>query len=84
MYRGLHCPICATYRNEFERARPSLKKGVITIAVSADSAEGLHEMAKWILANMLQIGYNLSLKNLRDCGLYVSTFFVFFASLIQS
>ena len=73
-YRGLHCPICATYLNELERLTPEFKKrGVNTIAVSTDGAERASEMAKRISAKTLRIGYNLSLKNARDWGLYIST-----------
>ena len=73
-YRGLHCPICATYLNELERLTPEFKKrGVTTIAVSADGGERASEMAKRISAKTLRIGYNLSLRNARDWGLYIST-----------
>ena len=61
-YRGLHCPICATYLNELERLTPEFKKrGVTTIAVSTDGAERASEMAERISAKTLRIGYNLSL-----------------------
>ena len=49
------------------------KRGVTTIAVSTDGAERASEMAKRISAKTLRIGYNLSLKNARDWGLYIST-----------
>ena len=49
------------------------KRGVTTIAVITDGAERAGEMAKRISAKTLLIGYNLSLKNARDCGLYIST-----------
>lgn len=49
------------------------KRGVTTIAVITDGAERAGEMAKRISAKKLRIGYNLSLKNARDWGLYIST-----------
>ena len=48
------------------------KRGVTTIAVSTDGAERASEMAERISAKTLRIGYNLSLKNARDWGLYIS------------
>ena len=39
-YRGLHCPICATYLSELERLTPDFnKRGVTTIAISSDDKE---------------------------------------------
>ena len=73
-YRGLHCPICATYLSELERLTSEFKKrGVTTIAVSSDSEDRATEMAKRVQASSLRIGYNLSLRNAREWGLYIST-----------
>lgn len=39
-YRGLHCPICASYLTELERLTPEFaERGVKTIAVSSDVKE---------------------------------------------
>jgi peroxiredoxin len=36
-YRGLHCPVCATYLRELERLTPEFAtRGVKTVAVSSD------------------------------------------------
>ena len=73
-YRGLHCPICATYLSELERLTPEFnKRGVTTIAISSDDRERASEMAKRVQAKTLRIGYNLSLEHARKWGLYIST-----------
>ena len=69
-YRGLHCPICATYLSELERLTPDFnKRGVTTIAISSDDKERAGEMAKRVQAKTLRIGYNLSLEHARKWGL---------------
>lgn len=73
-YRGLHCPICATYLTEFEkRAADFAERGVTTIAVSSDTEERARAMAEKIEAKNLRIGYGLDLQKARDWGLYIST-----------
>ncbi|WGT63059.1 peroxiredoxin-like family protein [Variovorax paradoxus] len=72
-YRGLHCPICATYLKELERLTPSFaERGVSTIAISSDGEERARAMAEKIGAASLRIGYGLSLAKAREWGLYVS------------
>ena len=73
-YRGLHCPICATYLTELEKRTPAFaERGVKTIAVSSDGEERAAEMAKKINAKALRFAYDLDLKKARDWGLYIST-----------
>ncbi|MBE9397708.1 AhpC/TSA family protein [Pontibacterium sp. N1Y112] len=73
-YRGLHCPICATYLKEFEKQVPEFAaRGVKAIAISSDSAERARAMADKIDAQNLRIGYGLDLKKAREWGLYTST-----------
>lgn len=73
-YRGLHCPICATYLTELEkRTSDFAERGVKTIAVSADDQERARGMADSINAKDLRIAYGLSLQTARDWGLYIST-----------
>ena len=73
-YRGLHCPICATYLTEFQtRVADFAERGVNTIAISSDGEERAREMAKKIGADTLRFGYDLSLKKAREWGLYIST-----------
>lgn len=73
-YRGLHCPICATYLTELERLTPEFaERGVKTIAISSDVKERAVGMADKIKAEKLRIGYDLSLAKAREWGLYIST-----------
>jgi len=72
-YRGLHCPICATYLKELERLTPAFaERGVSTIAISSDNEERARAMAEKIGAAQLRIGFGLSLADARQWGLYVS------------
>ena len=73
-YRGLHCPICATYLKEFEKQVPEFaSRGVNAIAISSDSADRARAMADKIDAQNLRIGYGLDLNKAREWGLYTST-----------
>ena len=73
-YRGLHCPICATYLTELEkRTADFAERGVKTIAISSDGEERTREMAEKINAKTLRFGYDLSLETAREWGLYIST-----------
>lgn len=72
-YRGLHCPICASYLKELERLTPQfLERGVATIAISSDDATRADAMARKINASQLRVGYALPLDVARQWGLYVS------------
>lgn len=73
-YRGLHCPICGNYLKELERLTPEFaKRGVTTVAISADDQERARAMADKIGASALRIGYGLPLSVAKDWGLYFST-----------
>jgi peroxiredoxin len=73
-YRGLHCPICATYLKELERLTADFaERGVKTVAVSSDGAERAQAMADKIEAKALRFAYDLPLSKARDWGLYIST-----------
>lgn len=73
-YRGLHCPICATYLTELEKLTPDFKnRGVTTVAVSSDGADRAAEMAEKIGAAHLRTAYDLPLQTARDWGLFIST-----------
>ena len=72
-YRGLHCPICATYLKELERLTPQFQeRGVATIAISSDEATRAEAMSRKVGASHLRVGYGLSLEVARQWGLYVS------------
>ncbi len=74
-YRGLHCPICATYLKELERLTPDFaERGVGTVAVSSDGEDRAQGMAEKIEAKNLRFTYDLPLTEARDnWGLYIST-----------
>ena len=73
-YRGLHCPICATYLTELEKQAPQFaERGVSTIAISSDEQDRAQAMAEKIEAKNLRIGYGLSLSVAKEWGLYIST-----------
>lgn len=73
-YRGLHCPICATYLKELERLTPEFeKRGIGTVAVSSDDAERASAMAQKVGAVALRFAYGLPLAMARQWGLYIST-----------
>lgn len=73
-YRGLHCPICATYLAEFEKqAAAFAERGYEAIAISADDADRARAMADKVPATVLRFGYGLPLSVARDWGLYIST-----------
>lgn len=73
-YRGLHCPICATYLRELDRQTPAFaERGVNTIAISSDDEDRARRMADKIGATSLRFGYGLDLAKAREWGLYIST-----------
>jgi peroxiredoxin len=73
-YRGLHCPICLKYLLELGRLQPEFdKRGVKLIAVSSDGRERAQAMSDKLNAPHLRMGYDLSLANAREWGLYIST-----------
>lgn len=73
-YRGLHCPICATYVAELDKLVPDLAaRGVETIAISSDTeARAREAQAKWRLTQVT-VGHSLSISTARTWGLYIST-----------
>lgn len=73
-YRGLHCPICATYLTEFQkRVADFEERGVKTVAVTSDAEDRTREMADKIKADTLRFAYDLPLSKAREWGLYIST-----------
>ncbi|SEA84694.1 peroxiredoxin-like family protein [Rubrimonas cliftonensis] len=73
-YRGLHCPICATYLTELQkRVADFAERGVGVVAVSSDGAERARAMADKIGADGLRFAYDLPLAKAREWGLYIST-----------
>jgi len=73
-YRGLHCPICATYLKELERLTPDFaERGVKTIAISSDPKDRAAAMAEKVGGGNLRYGYGLPLGVAREWGLTIST-----------
>ncbi|WP_346894682.1 peroxiredoxin-like family protein [uncultured Roseibium sp.] len=73
-YRGLHCPICATYLKELERLTPEFEqRGVKTVAISSDTEDRARQMAEKVGAKSLRFGYGLALSRAKDWGLFIST-----------
>ena len=73
-YRGLHCPICATYLTEFQkRVDDFAERGVATVAISSDGEDRARGMQEKIEASTLRFGYGLPLSKAREWGLYIST-----------
>jgi alkyl hydroperoxide reductase subunit AhpC len=73
-YRGLHCPICATYLKELERLTPEFEqRGVKTVAISSDTEDRTRQMAEKVGAKALRFGYGLALSKAKDWGLFIST-----------
>ena len=73
VYRGLHCPICATYLGSLNaRIEEFEKRGVRVVVLSSDDEERAKTAKeKWGL-DKLTVGYGLDLDTARQWGLYVS------------
>lgn len=74
-YRGLHCPICATYLKELDKQAPAFaERGVSVVAVSSDNEERAAAMLEKVApVNGMRVAYDLALDAARDWGLYIST-----------
>lgn len=72
-YRGLHCPVCRKYLQEFEALMDTLAElGVEAVALSMDDAERARRARdEWNLRK-LPVGYDLSEKDAWVWGLFVS------------
>lgn len=72
-YRGLHCPVCATYLKDLNgRLADFAERGVEVIAISSDTLERARTAKdKWRLTD-LTVGGELDLMTARRWGLYLS------------
>ena len=72
VYRGKHCPLCKAYLDQLNRMRAEFESsGIEVVAVSADpqsKAEAEAAECGWTFP----IGYDLSLMQMRELGLYIS------------
>ena len=61
-YRGLHCPLCATYLKELTRLLPEFaERGVGAVAVSSDGEERARAMQEKVGGEGLRYAYDLPL-----------------------
>ena len=73
-YRGLHCPICATYLRDLDtKLEEFAKRGVTAVAISTDDAARAEQSKQKWRIEKLPIGYGLDLDTARRWGLYVSS-----------
>lgn len=72
VYRGKHCPICTRYLTALNDILPDLDAlGIDVAAVSADSLERAEvQMAE--VKPAFDVGYDLSIEQMRALGLYIS------------
>lgn len=72
VYRGLHCPICKTYLETLDGMVAKFNEiGVDVLAISGDPEDRARKMAEEKGLD-LALGYDLSLDQMRDLGLYIS------------
>ncbi len=73
-YRGLHCPICATYIRDLDRKVAQFReRGVEPVVISGDSEDRAGETKEsWGLEN-LTIGHGLAIDAAREWGLVISS-----------
>lgn len=72
-FRGLHCPICATYLQDLaEKLSEFEALGVECIAVSSDPLDRAEQMAEKVGSSKLRYGYDFSIAQARDWGLHIS------------
>lgn len=73
-YRGLHCPICSNYLAELtSRLDDFAQRGVEVVAISTDDEERARRTAEEWDVDGLTLGYDLTLDQAREWGLFLST-----------
>jgi len=73
VYRGKHCPFCTEYLTELKQHAEAFKaQGIDVVAISADTKERALLQIPDIDPNY-DVGYNLSIENMRLLGLYISS-----------
>ncbi len=72
VYRGKHCPICTRYLTSLNELSSKFSEaGVELVAISTDPAEKARPQAEE-LGLTYPVGYDLSIGQARDLGLYIS------------
>lgn len=73
VYRGLHCPICKGYLGELEGKLSEFAEiGIEVVVISGDPEAKAVKMVEET-GTTAPLGYDLSLPQMRELGLYVST-----------
>lgn len=73
VYRGLHCPICKAYLTDLEgKLAEFAENGIEVVVVSGDPLEKAEKMVE-ATGISAPLGHDLSLTQMRQLGLYVST-----------
>ncbi len=74
VYRGLHCPICATYLRDLDRRVGEFSAlGVDVITLSSDPEERARRARDELGLRNLRIGYGLDPDTARRWGLFISS-----------
>ncbi|GAA6210196.1 peroxiredoxin-like family protein [Cognatishimia sp. WU-CL00825] len=72
VYRGKHCPLCTKYLSQLAQLQGGFSEiGVDVIAVSTDGQERATSQIGEVNPGY-QVGYNLTLDQARELGLYIS------------
>lgn len=72
-YRGMHCPVCKKYLEDLtQKMDKFVKKGVNLIAISMDSEKKAKKTGEDWKVTSLPIGFELSEKDAKNWGLYLS------------
>ena len=73
VYRGRHCPLCTKYLAKISGMKNDfLDAGVDIVVVSADTKEKAIVQAKEKLGLTFEIGYDLSIEQMKELGVYIS------------
>jgi len=72
VYRGKHCPICTEYLVQLNELLEDFNAVGIDVALSADSEDRV-KMQIPELSLKFQVGYDLSIEQMRALGLYITT-----------
>lgn len=73
-YRGLHCPVCRQYISELDGLMDDFReRGVEVIAISGDSEDRAKEAKDEWGIESLEIGYRMSVEDMTEWGLFVSS-----------
>jgi peroxiredoxin len=73
VYRGIFCPVCAMFLPEVDTLVSAFKaRNLELVAISADGAADAEAFAGRVNLQHLPVGYDLSVEQMHQLGLYVS------------